>query len=260
MNGARTRWFGLALLVLSGTGVARGQFTETAGTVAPGRWLFEADLVNHGRDKADGVDYRSTALGYLQWTRGLNVRGDVQTAVQVFQQEKLTFPDGTDSQHSFEAERCADLYLRSKWRLFGDGQTGWTVSLLPLLCLPTEADEDGHRFVNLGVIVPISRPLGPDWWMDAQVQLDGQKSAGASRDWTWLVSANLQRTWTERWGTYVEVVASFWDRQWSNAAVSGGLGVTCALPGGLGWDAAFYRGLTEEAMDWELALRVYWEI
>ena len=242
----------LGLALLCG-GLARGQFTESAAPVEPGKWLWEADLFNAGRDRAGGAEYRYEAFGYLQWTRGVRESFDLQFGMQAYQRETYAEP-GLPVRRD---ERWGDLCLRSKWLLPASSRP-WEVALLPFVSVPLDDDAEGHRHVHLGLILPVSRPLGRSGWFDAQVQLDGSKWGGERRDWSLLASANVQRDLGAGWGGYLEVVGDFADG-WRRAAVSGGFGLTRTLGRG-GIDAALYGGVTGEAVDWELALRLYWEI
>lgn len=252
----RLRLFIAGLACCGAAEVGRAQFTETAATVAPGTWLFESDLLNAGWDDTGGdARYRYVSLGYVQFTRGATERLDLQAALQAHQHEVLEERGLVEGRN--RSERWGDVALRGKWRIVG-GEHTWQVSILPFVVIPLDRDDDGRRFAQLGLIVPFSRPLGADWWMDAQLQFDGSKSAGASREWDWLASANLQRTWNERWTGYIEVISDFTDGM-NDAAVSGGLGLARSVGRG-GWDVALYRGLTADAIDWELAVRLYWEI
>ena len=252
-------WKGLLLAALGGcieSSLVRAQFTETAGTVAPGTWFFESDILNAGWNSTeDGARSRFVAAGYLQVTRGLGEGIDAQLGVQTYQRDSLDEP-GPDGSRIRDVH-WGDVSLRSKWTvLVSEG--GWNVSILPFVTLPVDRGNAGHRFAQFGLIVPFSRSLAGDWWIDAQLQLDGSKWDGVSREWTWLASANLQRAWNDRWSGYLELISDFADGA-SEAAICGGAGITRSVGRG-GWDIALYRGITGEAVDWEVAVRLYWEI
>jgi hypothetical protein len=246
-----------SVLALAAVVPMSAQFTETAFTVDPGSWLIEADAFNYGRRDDGDERWSYRAVGYVQATRGWTERLDLQAGLQAYFSETTAWREPLLSDLREDAR--ALWYLRCKYHYRGDGEARWALAALPYVMIPSRRAPDGHRFVDLGLILPASRQLSPHWWCEAQVQLNGQKEAGASRRWSCLVSANLQRTWNDDWGSYVEVVADFWTRRWDRPAVSAGVGVTRNLGAGLTLDLALMQGVTREALDWEGAIRLVWQ-
>ena len=253
-----TRWrrlFALVWLAGAASLVGRAQLTETAFTVAPGAWLVEGDLMVHGRDADHEARHRYHSFGYVQVTRGLTAALDLQLGLQAYHRETLRWlADGARESH----RAAPRLYLRSKARLRGDAAQTWAVALLPYVSFPLERADD-HQGVDPGVILPFSRQLHPDWWLEAQVQAESARAGEPSRQWWWNASANLQRAWSERWGSYLEVVADFGTGRWQSAAWSAGVGMTHQLVSGWSGDIALYRGVSGAAMDWELAVRFVYQ-
>lgn len=241
-------------LVAGGVREASAQSTETPQTVARGDWLLEADLIAMGERRAEGERERTWAMGYLQLTHGVGARWDFQLGLQAHERTETKAADGARE----VAEGWGQATLRAKWWAVGAVDGRGEAAMLPYVARALAADAAGRREWEFGLIVPVGWRWSDGWRSEAQVQTHGVKEPRRGRQWHVAGSVNLQHAWNERWGGYVEAMADL--GAWASTAVVGGAGVTCALPFDAGLDLAYYRRLRGEAADWDVALRLYWNL
>ena len=78
---------GLMLLLSTGQLRLEAQLTEVPTTAPVGGWLWEIDVLSAAVDKRtplnDGTHYRSTTMGSVLVSTGLNERWDVQFGFEI---------------------------------------------------------------------------------------------------------------------------------------------------------------------------------
>lgn len=240
-----------------GAGVARAQFTEVPQTAAPGKWLVETDVVTVAFDRhtpaRDGVETRSTYLGYVQLSTGLSEDFDVQLGYEAWHEERR---GGAEDER---LEGRGELYLRAKWKFWDDGR-GTALAVLPYYRLHGTA---GHEVRpardQFGLVVPFSRALSERWTLTAMAQSDWLDDGASGRD-CWLTgTAACSYGGDGRLGGYVEI--STWALEargrWATMA---GVGLLWQATERFSWDVGVHAGLNRAAPDWYPVLRFVWEL
>jgi len=248
----------LALTVALAAGVARAQFTEAPQTVAPGKWLMETDVATVAIDRhtpaRDGVEYRSTYLGYVQLTTGVTESFDVQFGLESWHDERVQ-GGGADSHLSGMGE----LYLRAKWKFWDDGK-GTALALLPYYRVrDTAARHVRPALDQFGLIIPFSRPLSERWSLSAMTQNDWLDDGSGGRDWWLTANATCLYNAGGRASAYIE--GTTWAQgargRWATMA---GIGALWQATDRFSWDLALHVGLNRAAPDWYPVLRFVWEL
>jgi hypothetical protein len=242
----------VAVIVLGLMAVAprlAAQITEVPATVAPGRFLFEADLMSLQIDREGEEKYSALGLGSVLVTTGLTERLDLQVGADIFITQKYE-SEGFSDRHS----GVGDLYFRAKWRFYESEESA--AAVIPYLKLPTNSGHVGNEAVEGGVIVPYETKLTGGFFFNAQAGLDLLRNADDSAyDMNWSGAVTVSRSLTSRISVYGEFIGA------KSSGVSGwigtmGGGVYLTLSDRVSWDFAVYRGLSRAATDWNPVVRL----
>jgi hypothetical protein len=242
------------LLLASGwlvLGFARAiaQLTDIPATVAPGRFLLEADVVSFALDREDGEKYSAFAVGSVLVTTGLTERLDLQAGVDLFVSEKYESAAGFSDRHS----GVGHFYLRTKWR-FHETETS-AAAVIPYAKIPNKGTNVGNRSVEGGVIVPFEAKLPGAFLCNTQVGVDLLRNANDDGyDTSWSGTAVLTRDLTRRISLYGEAILN---RSTGGGGTLGtiGAGLYFTVTESLAWDFAVYRGISRAATDWNPVVR-----
>lgn len=237
-----TRLAPLLLLIAS---AAQAQFTETAVTVAPGRFLVEMDALSIGVDRDEGTKATAVAVATTFLTTGLTANLDVQVGAELFLSQKFDAGGLSERDSGF-----GDLYLRSKWRFLDGGNLGPSAAIIPFVKLPTSTGGVGTEAVEGGLIMPWDFALGGGAFANVMGAVDlVRNDADDGYDSNWLVSASATVPFTTALHFYGEAHLA---KSTSGADAEGslGAGVAIYLTEHTWWDFGVYRGLTSATTDW----------
>jgi hypothetical protein len=248
-------WMLRILVLVAGHGLAglaslTGQSTESPGTVSPGRWLLELDVVSVHTDRGPGFRHQTVGVGSTLVSTGLRPGWDVQLGVTAFISDR--FETGGVVERSRGA---GDLYVRTKWCFYENAETGLSLALLPYVTLPTGSEGLGSASVEGGLILPVAVGLAPDLDLALMLGVDGLRHEGKDGYGAhWHLSAALSRVLTRTLGGYLE--AGLTKPSGETAAQTwAGVGLTWTQTERRSWDLAVYRGITAAAIDWTQVLR-----
>jgi len=238
----------LPVVLAAGAAVALpAQYTEGPETVAPWHFLFEVDAIDVSLDRNGEFDYTAIGVGSVLVTTGLTPNLDIQLGVQLVHTERLQYDTFTDHTSGLGA-----VLVRSKWRFFSNEYT--TIAVIPYVRIPTDDDAPGTDEIEGGVIIPWSAWLPGKIEFGAQAGVDfARNEADDGYDIDWMASAFLHRALPLNFGLYAE--ATTWHTSGGDPSISSlGAGVTWHTRIG-DWDYGVYKGLSEDASDWNHALR-----
>ncbi len=232
-----------------GLSPAAAQLTDVPATVAPGRFLLEADVVSIALDREEGEKYSAFAVGSVLVTTGLTERLDLQAGVDLFVSEKYESSAGFSDRHS----GVGHFYLRTKWR-FHETETS-AAAVIPYAKIPNKGTNVGNRSVEGGVIVPFETKLPGAFLFNTQVGVDFLRNANDDGyDTSWSGTAVLSRDLTRRLSFYGEAILN---RTTGGGGTIGtiGAGLYFTVTESLAWDFAVYRGISRAATDWNPVVR-----
>jgi hypothetical protein len=241
------------LFLLAGLSLAlpvSAQVTEWTTTVAPGRFLLEMDALSLTFDKEPGYKYTALGAASTFLTTGLAENWDIQIGAELFVSQKVESGGLSDRDTGI-----GDIYLRTKWRFYENAETGTSVALLPYVKIPTNSGDVGNDAMEGGLIVPWATKIAGGFDVNAMVEFDLLRNdADDGYDLYTYFSASLGREITSAIGVYGEVALAKSSGGSPFEGVLGG-GVTLALSENTWWDFAVYKGVSDEASDWNHVLR-----
>lgn len=235
--------------LLAAVGV-RGQVTETPETVQPGRFLLEVDALSLTIDREPGLKYTAFGAASTFLTTGVTSRLDVQVGAQLYLTQKFDAAGFTE-----RTSGIGDVYVRAKYRFYESNDTYTAVAVLPYVKFPTNSGGVGNDAVEGGVIVPFKTELVGGFDFAAMGELALLRNDNDDGyDSFWFASAYLHRRILKAIGVYGEaaVAKSSGGAPWAGTV---GFGATLAVAERAWWDFAVYRGVSNDAADWNHVLR-----
>lgn len=245
-------------VVLAGDGLRplttdRPDLTESPFTVNAGHVQIESTFVGYGqrRRDRDGVEERSFEFATTNVRVGLTQNSEINLAWQPYGVVR-------QSQVGRRTERntgIGAIEIRAKFNVFGNDQfeaVGDTaLAVLPFVTLPTDDNNGiGVEEVEGGIIVPFAVVLGGKFGLGVNAGLFFVRDDAADTDTNGFVSAALSYEWTERFGTYYEIAATFGTNAPDGDPVVLGTGFTYALADATQLDGGVNFGITDAAERW----------
>lgn len=188
----------------------RPDVTEGPFTVDAGHIQVETTLFGYTRSPADDAGVAADTYEFGTTNLRLGVTDRLELDV-VWQPYGILDPRGS----GFTERGIGSVDLRAKLNLWGNdgparpGDTA--LALLPYVTLPTDGDNGiGADEVAFGLIVPLAIDLGGGLGLGLNGAANFTRSAeDATYDAAVLTSASLAYEWSDRIGTYAEVVWEF---------------------------------------------------
>ncbi|MBA4138068.1 MAG: hypothetical protein C0518_12195 [Opitutus sp.] len=240
----------LAIFAIASTCVAQAQYTEVPATVAPGRFLLEADALSLVVDREDTEKFTAVGAGLLLVTTGLASNWDIQVGAELFISQRYESGGFTDRRTGF-----GDLYVRTKWRFH---ESDWaSVAILPYAKIPANSGDVGNDSVEGGVIVPWETyVLGGFLTINSMLDVSFIRNANDDGYETlFYFSSSATKQFTRFLSLYAELDASK-SRSSYPWQTTLGVGAYLTISDHLSWDLAMYRGLNRNAPDWNPVVRV----
>ena len=209
--------------------------TESAYSVDPGHFQFEADLINRS---ASG-EASETLLGGINAKAGLTDSIDVQLVLEPF----VTTAVGEVSESGI-----GDTTLRLKWNLFGNDEGSSALALMPYISLPTRGENIGSSNTTVGLAIPFAYSLPGD--VSGGIMLEPTYSlfdGGNFNDhFTFGTMATFSRDLWGDFGGYVEFYNELSSGPW---VATFDLGITWGMTPNLQWDIGANIGASEASDD-----------
>lgn len=243
------RWGGRWLL-LGALAAGHAQITQSPDTVAPGRFLLEANAISLTINHDPGLDYRAFGTASAFLTTGLTATWDVQAGAEVFIDQKFNTHGLSDRRSGL-----GDLYVRTKWRFYEDESAGTALAVMPYAKLPTATGGVGSSALEGGVIMPWKAALAGGFRLTAMGELDFLRNTGDNGyDTFWYGAMALHRPLTKALDLFGELTAgkSTGGAPWTGQA---GVGATLRVTDNASWGYALYRGLFHAASIWSPVVR-----
>jgi len=145
--------------------------TEGPYTVDAGHLQVEMDLVTYFYDRRNPEHVTREALVVADPTFRLGLLNDVEaqliTTSFVYQETRFRDTGASDYRSG-----SGDTILRAKWNLWGNDGGDTAFALLPYLKLPTNTRRLGNRYVEGGLILPLTVKLPLDFELDLMTEFD----------------------------------------------------------------------------------------
>lgn len=240
----------LSAVAFAATSLAIAQYTEIPATVAPGKFLLEADALSLVVDREGPEKYTAVGAGLFIVTTGLTSTWDIQVGAELFISQRYEANSFTDRRSGF-----GDIYVRTKWRFH---ESDWaSIAILPYAKIPTNTGEVGNDSIEGGVIVPWETYVfGGFLTINSMLDVsfirndtdDGYEtlfyfSSAASKQFTKFLSIYAELDATKSSSSY----------PWQTTL---GVGAYLTISDNISWDFAMYRGLNRNAPDWNPVVRV----
>lgn len=239
-----------AAIVLVAASLAQAQYTEVPATVAPGRFLVEADALSLVVDREGPEKYTAVGAGVLFVTTGLTSTWDLQVGAELFISQRYESNNFTDRRSG-----VGDLYVRTKWRFH---ESDWvSIAILPYAKIPTNSGSVGNDSIEGGVIVPWETYV-LDGFLTINSMLDVSFIRNVNDDGyetLFYFSSAATKQFTRFLSVYAELDATK-SRSYYPWQTTLGVGAYLTISDNLSWDFAMYRGLNRNAPDWNPVIRV----
>lgn len=240
----------LFIALLPAVATLRGQVTEWPATVAPGRFRLEMDVLSFALDRSGGDKYTAVGAGTAFISTGLTDNLDVQLGAELFLSQSYESGGVTERNSGI-----GDLYVRTKWRFYEDTALGTAMAIIPYVKIPTNSGGVGNDAMEGGVVLPFSKEIAGGATLYTMAELDFLRNdANDGYDTYWYASAAFYRPLTARFSFYAEATLGKSSGGTAVESEMGG-GVILSLSDETWWDFAAYKGISDEAADWNYVVR-----
>jgi hypothetical protein len=248
---SRCSWFLFAFLLSSASAeekVVREMFTdrpditESPHSVVPGMFQVEMSFFDYERDGNRGLRQESWIFSQVNLKYGLATNSDLQLVFDVYGTNR-SWEDGTRDRISGPG----DVTLRFKQTLWGNDSGRTSLALMPFVTAPTGGEMSADAWSG-GIVMPFAMTLTEKLGLGLMGQMDLASDGETNgHDAEWLVTCALGYEFTDRWGGYTELVASWGEDRDSHFLSSSG--ITFAVTDDMVLDAGFRLGLNRAAPD-----------
>ncbi len=227
----------------------RPDMTESPYTVPAGRFQFEIDVVNYTRDVSGAGSARtrteSLALAPVNMKVGLLPNLDAQLVVETYVRDRERV---LTSSSAVSSSRVGAITGRTKLNLWGNDGGRTAFGLMPFVAFVPRAG--GGRYVNAGLIVPLSVDLGAGFGLGTMAEFDVEKSEASGDYHTVFVnSITVGRDLAENLGAYLEFFSAATTESGAGWIRTLNFGMTRGLGGNVQLDLGANFGLSRVADD-----------
>jgi hypothetical protein len=228
--------------------------TESPFTVDAGHIQVELDFVTYTSDRSrrGGEDIRSETVNVapINFKLGLTNSTDLQVVFDSYLRETVT--DHVTRTRE-KAQGIGDLTVRLKQNLWGNDGGTTALALMPFVKLPTNTNGFGNDAVEFGVIVPLAITVSDRVGVGLMTKVDPlRKSDGKSYRPSFINSATVAFTLTNKLGLYTELFTERGTERGARWNVTGDVGLTYAVSENIQLDTGVNLGITEAADDLNL--------
>lgn len=227
----------------------RPDTTETPFTVDAGHVQVESTIFGYTRSRPDVDGLASDSFDFAPSNVRIGLTNDAELSLvwQPYGLVQTDMPQGSGRQSGI-----GGLDIRAKLNLWGNDtfeKSHSALALLPFITLPTDRDNGiSAAHVEGGLIVPLALKLPDKFGLGFNASVVWLKDDDAiDYHAEYTATASLAYDWTDRFGSYWEVVATFNTGDPRGDVVVVGGGLTYAATENLQLDAGINLGVTRSA-------------
>lgn len=225
--------------------------TESPYTVDAGHIQVELDFVTYTRDRSrrGGEDSRTETFNVapINFKLGLTNSTDLQIVFDSYLRETVTDRNAGTRERT---QGVGDLTIRLKRNLWGNDGGTTALALMPFVKLPTNSEGLGNEAVEFGLIVPLAITVSERIGIGLMTEIDLlQESDGKGYAPSFVNSATIAFTLTDRLGLYTELFTERSAERGAEWVVTGDVGLTYAISDNIQLDAGANLGITDAADD-----------
>lgn len=224
----------------------RPDTTETPFTVDAGHVQIEQNLLGYFRSRAD---FEGTIANTFDIVTS-NIRIGVTNSAEF---DVLVRPHGVFRTQALRRSGPGGLDLRAKFTLWGNDtfeEAGATaLAMLPYVTIPIDRTNGiGPEVVGGGMVAEFAVKFNNTFNLGINANAFYTKDSGSSDYYAvYMLSASLGQVWTEKFGTYYEVIAGFDRSDPLGEAVLLGGGITYKVTPNVQIDGGVNLGVTPAA-------------
>lgn len=234
--------------------------TESAYTLDAGHFQFELDALNYAYDRhnVDRMDasVESVNIAPVNLKVGLLNNVDLQLVLNPYSSVRQ------NDRASGRVEKRSgfnDLFVRSKFNIWGNDEGKTALALMPVVKIPTNQDQLGNGSVEGGLIVPLAVELPSNWAMGLMTEVDFVRDdIGAGYHPEFINTITFGHSICGALGGYVEFFSLVNEKETSNWVGTLDLGLTYGLSEDIQLDAGINIGLTRSADDLNPFFGISW--
>lgn len=191
----------------------RPDTTEVPFTVDAGHFQTESTLFGYARSRPDEDGVSSDAYEFASTNLRIGLTNDVELSL-VWQPYGMIDLDGAALQDEQQQSGIGSVDIRAKINLWGNDnfeKLGSAAALLPFVTIPTDDDNGiGAAAVEGGMVVPVAFALPAGFGLGINVgmfAIRDEDDNGYHAEYS--TTASLAYEWTDKFGSYLEVVGLF---------------------------------------------------
>ena len=229
----------------------RPDTTEVPFTVDAGHVQTESTVFGYSRSRPDIDGAVSDAYDFAYTNVRIGLTNDVELSL-VWQPYGIVRTRQADPDPLLHQEGIGSVDIRAKINLWGNdtfARDGSALALLPILTVPTDSDNGiGVAAVEGGLVVPLALELPRGFGLGINTGIFAVQDEDArGHHAEYVATAALSYEWTDKFGTYGEVVGLFGVDDPRGDICVVGAGWTYALTDDVQLDGGMNFGLTAAA-------------
>jgi hypothetical protein len=228
----------------------RPDTTEVPFTVDAGHVQTESTLFGYARSRPDSDGAVSDVYEFAYTNVRIGLTNDVELSL-VWQPYGIVRTRQADPDPLLRQEGIGSVDIRAKINLWGNdtfAKDGSALALLPIVTVPTDDNGIGVSDVEGGLVVPLALELPHGFGLGINTgvfAVQDEDATGYHAEY--VATTALSYEWTEKFGTYAEVVGLFGVDDPRGDICFVGIGWTYALTDDVQLDGGVNLGLTEAA-------------
>lgn len=227
----------------------RPDTTEVPFTVDAGHFQTESTLFGYARTRPDVDGAESDVYEFAYTNLRIGLTNNVELSL-VWQPYGIVNTNLVDPEPNLRQSGVGSVDIRGKINLWGNDdfeKIGSAAALLPIVTIPTDDDNGiGVAAVEGGMVVPVAFALPAGFGLGSNFGLFAiQDEDGEGYHTEYIATSALSYDWTDKFGTYVEVVGLFGVDDPRGDIVQLGTGWTYALTDDVQLDGGINIGLTD---------------
>jgi hypothetical protein len=229
----------------------RPDTTEVPFTVDAGHVQTESTVFGYSRSRPDSDGAVSDAYEFAYTNVRIGLTNDVELSL-VWQPYGIVRTRQAEPDPLLRQEGIGSVDIRAKINLWGNdtfAKDGSALALLPILTVPTDDDNGiGVAAVEGGLVVPLALELPHGFGLGINTGVFAVQDEDATGHHAeYVATAALSYEWTDKFGTYTEVVGLFGVDDPRGDICVVGAGWTYALTDNAQLDGGVNFGLTAAA-------------
>ncbi len=221
--------------------------TESPITVDAGHFQLEMDLATYTSDRSKHEKVTGWGIAPVNLKVGILNNLDLQLVVETYNIEKAK---DRDTGRSMRTAGFGDIALRAKINFWGNDGGPTAFAVMPVVKLPTAADDLGNGAVEGGVIMPLLFRLPADCELATELEIYQGRDANRDGYHQEIVNAvTFSHDFTKRLAGYVELFSNVSNERHAGWVATFDCGLTYRLSPNVQLDTGVNIGLTDAADD-----------